>query len=686
MTVLAGLYWRLAGGEAAREDPRRAGVNKGLVAAAAAWLLACAAAHGADAVIASPDGRTTLRIADDGATFSVTRQGEAVIAASPLGLELDSAPAFGALALESREDTAVDRTIALVATKAASARDHYRGATLAFRETGGERRLFIDVRAYDDGVAFRYRLDGTAPVSLRGERTAFAPAGDPACLATPYHGAHELAFERMRVSQLKESVAYDVPLVCATPSGRTHYAITQAQLQGYAGASLWREGAALRLRLSAVPGRPGPAFVSPGGLTTAWRAVMMADRAGELIESHLVGNLNPPPEGDFSWVKPGKAAWDWWSGPLVGMKPDMAAYKRFIDFAAESRFPYYLIDANWAWGPSGCCDANPETDITRAAPGIDMPELVRYAEAKGVGLLLWAHWKHVDARMDDVLDTYARWGIKGVKVDFMERDDQDMVAFYERLAQATARRKLLLDMHGAYVPAGLQRSYPNYITQEGVLGAEWNKMDRRVTPSHNLMLPYTRMLAGPMDYTPGGFRNATPSSFEVRAEMPLVQNTRGQTLAMYVVYDSPLQMVSDDPCAYTVSPGPGCARPAPGGRRADGQSPICSSDAPGFEFIRRVPTAWDETRFIAGEPGRDIVLARRNGKAWYIGAMTADEARPERVPLRFLPPGRWRATIWEDGDTPRALRRSERIVTRADALVLKLGVAGGSAVILEPMR
>lgn len=629
-----------------------------IAACALSGALAAATAHGADAMIVSPDSRTTLRIAEDGRTFTVMRKGETVIAASPLGLELDGAPAFGPLALDSREDTAVDRTIPLVATKAASARDRYRGATLAFREAGGGRRLLIDVRAYDDGVAFRYRLEEAGPVKLRGERTAFVPAGDPACLVTPFHGAHELQFERLRVSQLKEGVAYDVPVVCATPSGRTHYAITQAHLQGYAGASLWREGAALRMRLSAVPGRPGPAVTSPRGLTTAWRAVMMADRAGELIESHLVGNLNPPPEGDFSWVKPGKAAWDWWSGPLVGMKPDMAAYKRFIDFAAESGFPYYLIDVNWAWGPSGCCDAHPETDITRPAQGIDMPELVRYAEAKGVGLLLWAHWKHVDARMDEVLDTYARWGIKGVKVDFMERDDQEMVAFYQRVAEATAKRKLLLDMHGAYVPAGLQRSFPNYITQEGVLGAEWSKMDRRVTPRHNVTLPYTRMLVGPMDYTPGGFRNATPATFEVRAEMPLVQNTRGQALAMYVVYDSPLQMVSDDPTAYR--------------------------GEPGFDFIRRVPAAWDETRFIAGEPGRDIVLARRQGRHWYLGAMTGDEARAVRVPLGFLPPGRWRATVWEDGALPRDLKRSVRTVRRGDVLTLQLAAAGGAAVILEP--
>jgi len=240
----------------------------------------------------------------------------------------------------------------------------------------------------------------------------------------------------------------------------------------------------------------------------------------------------------------------------------------------------------------------------------------------------------------------------------MNRDDQEIVAFYERAAAATAQRHLLLDLHGAYVPAGLQRTYPNFITQEGVLGAEWNKMDRRVTPRHNLMLPYTRMLAGPMDYTPGGFRNATPQTFQLRAVLPQTQTTRGQALAMYVVYDSPLQMVSDDPDAYR--------------------------GAPGFDFIRQVPTAWDETRFVQGEPGRDIVLARRRGQAWYLGAMAADEARAERVSLRFLPPGKYRATVWQDGDTPDTVVRSERIVSRSDVLALKLAAAGGAAVIVEP--
>ncbi|WP_218164926.1 glycoside hydrolase family 97 protein [Pseudoduganella namucuonensis] len=633
-------------------------------AAVASVLLPAAWACAAPAIVSSPDGRVAIRIEEDGSRFSISRGGDAVIASSPLGLELDGAPAFGALALERRDDVEVDRTIPLVATKAAEARDRYRGATLAFRERApAGRRLFVDVRAYDDGVAFRYRLDGAEPVRLRGELTAFVPAGDPECLVSLAKGAHEEPFERRRVSQLREGVAYDVPVACKTPSGRTAYAITQAHLADYTGASLWREGGALRVRLSAPPKRPAPAFVSRTGLTTAWRVVMLGDRAGDLIGSHLVGNLNPAPRGDFSWVRPGKAAWDWYSSPLAGMAADMDSYKRFIDFAAAAGLPYYLIDAGWAKGSAAPgWKALPTTDIGRAADGIDMPALARYAAGKGVGLLLWAHWEHVAPRMDEVLDTYARWGIKGVKIDFMDRDDQEIVEFYQRVADATAKRRLLLDLHGAYVPAGLQRTYPNFITQEGVLGAEWNKMGRKVTPQHNLMLPYTRMLAGPIDYTPGGFRNGTPASFAVREAMPETQTTRGQALAMYVVYDSPLQMVSDSPDAYR--------------------------DAAGFDFIKRVPTAWDETRFLSGEPGRDIVLARRHGGSWYLGAMTAEEAgdgRVERVPLDFLPAGRYRATVWDDGGTPNEVRRVEREVTAKDALSLRLAAAGGAAVILDPL-
>lgn len=613
--------------------------------------------------LSSPDGSITISIERDASRFSVVRHGETIIESSPLGLELDAASALDKLVLAKRKDVEVKRSIPLVATKASAAIDHYNGSSLRFREAvGAKRQLFLDLRAYNDGVAFRYRMETPSPVSLRNERTAFVPAGDPGCLFTQAHGAHEEAFDRLKVSQLPKDTRYDVPVLCTSPSGKTAFAITQAHLEGYTGASFVRDGQSLRVQLSPVPNRSSAAFQSPAGLRTAWRVVMMADRAGDLIESHLIGNLNPDPQGDFSWVKPGKAAWDWWSGPLEGMKPDMAAYRRFIDFAAEAGFPYYLIDAGWAWGANNeGWRALPETDITRAGKGIDMEELIRYANAKGVGLILWAHWEHVAARMDEVLDTYARWGIKGVKIDFMNRDDQEVVDFYERVAAATAKRHLLLDLHGAFVPAGLQRTYPNYITQEGVLGAEWHKMTARVTPEHNLILPYTRMLVGPMDYTPGGFRHVAPEQFNVQAVMPLTQNTRGQALAMYVLYDSPLQMVSDDPEAYR--------------------------NAAGFDFIRRVPTAWDETRFLSGEPGRDIVLARRQGDTWYLGAMRAGEKGAhvnQSVRLDFLPPGRYRAEIWEDGDVLDAIQYRKLDVTAKSELKLRLARAGGAAVILKP--
>jgi alpha-glucosidase len=262
--------------------------------------------------------------------------------------------------------------------------------------------------------------------------------------------------------------------------------------------------------------------------------------------------------------------------------------------------------------------------------------------------------------MEEVLDTYRHWGIKGVKVDFMERDDQQMVDFYVRLARETAKRHLLLDMHGAFLPMGLARTYPNYITQEGVLGLEYNKWTDLITPGHNVKLAYTRMLPGPLDYTPGGFRNSAPGTFVARDVKPMTQHTRGQALAQYVVYESPLQMVSDDPSAY--------------------------QNAAGFDFIKLVPTAWDETKFLDGTPDSHVVLARRSGHSWYVGAMTNEQGRIVDIPLSFLPSGSFRATVWQDGAQPNDVAREVRQVTRRDRLQLKLAPGGGAAVILTAER
>lgn len=613
-------------------------------------------------VVASPDKKTEIRIAPDGASYSIYRKGEPIVSASPMGLELASAPDFSTLEVVDVKRQSQRRDIPLTATKAKTARDWHNGAIVTFREkTGARRTLSVEARAANEGVAFRYLLPKDAPVALKGERTGYNLPGDPSCEVTEYSGSHENSWVLKKVSELDKAKLYDVPVVCSSSSGRTHYAIAQSGIEAYASSSLVPVEGGLKVRVSPRRDRNDVAVDSTAGLTSAWRVVMMGDRVGDLIESPLIGNLATQAQGDYSWVKPGKAAWDWWSGPTAGEKPTMERFRRFIDFAAESGFPYFLIDAGWPLNATPCCDADPKTDITQSNPAIDMPALVKYADSKGVGLILWAHWKHVEPRMQEVLDTYQRWGIKGVKVDFMERDDQEMVQFYVRLAQETAKRHMLLDMHGAFPPAGLARTYPNYITQEGVMGLEYNKFTwGQVTAGHNVKLAYTRMLLGPMDYTPGGFRNSTPETYVAREVMPMTRTTRGQALAQYVVFDSPLQMVSDDPTAY--------------------------ENASGFEFLKEVPTAWDETRFVDGGPESHVVLARRSGETWYVGAMTNETSRAVAIPLAFLGEGKFKADIWQDGATANEVEHVVKSISSRDVLQIRMSGGGGAAVTIKPVH
>ncbi len=620
-----------------------------------------AAAAASQIILSSPDGRLKIEVASDGSTYAVSRDGEPLIETSALGLRLADAPDLSGLRLVKVRKRHVDRTIPLTATKAGAAKDVFNEDVVILKESAGlQRQVSLEIRAYNDGVAWRYRFPDGKPVYLQNEATTFHPAGDPTCLVTDHTVSHESYFSSVKISTLDPAKLYDYPVVCASPSGKTHYAIAQAGLAGYAGSALKPGTDGLGVALAQRPNSTGPAVVSGNGLVTGWRVVMTADRAGDLIDSTLIGNLAQQASGDFSWVKPGKVAWDWWSGPTVGEKPSMERYRRFIDFAAASGFPYFLIDAGWAFNAGPCCAADERTDITHSDPAIDMPVLAQYAASKGVGLILWAHWKHVEPRMDEVLDTYARWGIKGVKVDFMERDDQDMVQFYDRLASETAKRHLLLDMHGAFPPEGLSRTYPNYITQEGVLGAEYNKFPwGQVTAGHNVKLAYTRMLLGPMDYTPGGFRNSYPDTYVQTEIMPSTRFTRGQTLAQYVVYESPLQMVSDDPVAY--------------------------ENATGFDFIKAVPTAWDETRFIDGTPDSYIVVARRKGAQWYIGAMNTEQARTIEVPLNALGQGQYNVELWQDGADANSVDKKTLTASDKDRLTINLAPGGGAAIVLTQL-
>ncbi len=610
--------------------------------------------------------------------YRVERHGEVIIAPSALGLQLRYAPDFGPFDLAGTARVSTDRNYPLIAAKAARLRDHYNEVTITLKERTRGRRIDLIVRAYDDGIAFRYRLaeqPDLAAVSLANERTQFAFAADYDCWGlnlgrtdTP----HEGEFDAIKASAARPHFLYDAPFACASQARRTHFILTEADLRDYAG--LYYRG--LDTGALGVEAQLSPRYddrrvavrhdLARGPLITPWRVVMMADRAGDLIGSTLIEALNPPPAFDPRWIKPGKTLWDWWSGPYVwppnGPGMTTQALRGFIDFAAEAGLPYLIIDDGWSHPLPEVPGRPMNVDILRARAGVDIADLVDYARARGVGLLLWVRWNLLDERMDEALDLYARWGIKGLKIDFMDRDDQEMVGFYHRVLGKAADRRQLVILHGSYHPTGLNRTYPNLMGTEGVLGAEYNKWSMRVTAGHNVMLAYTRQVLGPMDYTPGGFRNVTPAAFRIQGDGPVVQTTRGQALAMYVVYQSSLQTVADHPEVYRRSPD-------------------------GFDFVKGVPATWDETRFVAGDIGEWVVVARRNGTTWYIGAMTDERGRTIDVPLEFLGAGRFTAELWTDGATPTTLRRERRAGLRAaDRLTLQLAPSGGAVAVLTPVR
>lgn len=626
--------------------------------------------------LASPDGSNaiTLGVSAQGTvTYGVARRGQAVVAASPIVLDLDANSLGYGMAVTGSEDSRADTRYPIVAGKAAEGRDHYNQLILHFEERGGQKRkMDVIARAYDDGVAFRTMIPiqpATAAALVRYERTAFHFPQAWNCWGFnigKFGQSHEGEFDPVDTARTREHNLFSLPFVCET--GQAAFALAEADLLDFAGMYLTGRGdGGLGLQLKLSPSLDDPRIAvrtrigSP--IVTPWRVVMLADKAGKLVESTLLTNLSSPSRiADTSWIKPGLAAWDWWNGPVIarlpGQRTTTDVAKAFIDFAAANGLPYAMIDEGWYAGAGGGGVRRPGVDITKWSDTIVLDQVADYARSKGVRLWLWTHWQALDEQMEDAFALYARLGIAGVKIDFMDRDDQWMVNWFTRVLGTAARHKLMVDFHGAYPPRGLTRTWPNYMTQEGVMGAEYNKWSARVTARHNVMLAYTRGLLGPMDYTPGGFRNVSPRDFRVRYDLPFVQTTRAHGMAIYVVYDSPLGSVADSPDAYAASPA-------------------------GLEFIREVPAAWDETRFLAGEVGEFIAVARRKGRSWYVGAMNADTARTVSLPLAFLGNRRAEATVWADGTAADAVVKSQRTVSGSDTLELQLAATGGAVAVLK---
>jgi alpha-glucosidase len=390
-----------------------------------------------------------------------------------------------------------------------------------------------------------------------------------------------------------------------------------------------------------------------------WRVLVVAERDADLLSTDIVYRLaSETTMTDTSWIKPGKVAWDWWNDLNVYGVPfasgvNTETYKHFIDFAAENGLEYIILDEGWY----------KLGDLLSITPGLDMDAIAAYAKQKNVGLIMWVIWKTLDLQMAPALDQFEKWGVKGIKVDFMQREDQWMVNYYERVAREAAKRKLLVDFHGAYKPTGLYRTWPHVITSEGVLGLEQSKWGDMASPDNAVTFPFMRMLAGPVDYTPGAMMNAAKKDFQPIFSRPMSQGTRCQQLAMYVVFESPLQMLADSPSNYRREP-------------------------ESLAFLAAVPTVWDETRVLGAAVGEHILVARQRGREWYVGALTNWDARDLEVDLSFLGSGQFRAEIFRDGvNAHRAgvdYAREEKAVTAADRLPVHLAPGGGWVARIAP--
>ncbi len=557
---------------------------------------------------------------------------------------------------------------------------HASETTLRLRETTRpNRRWEVVLRAYDDGIAFRYRFpaqEGWSRLEIAGERTGFRLPGNPMAFCMPllsYYTPHEEHFEKRPVSFLPKDGLVGLPLLVRLPGSRWA-AFLEADLTDYAALYLARTGeagASFSARLSPLPKEPKLAVRAGLPHESPWRVIMIADKVERLVESDLMLNLNKPNAiGDTSWIKPGKTTFPWWNGfyekgvPFkMGLNTETAKY--YLDFCAEAGIPYHSLDGldgvAWYGGPIVPYKG---AEITKGGAGLDLPEVIRYAKTKGVKLRFWMNWRAAEKHMDRAFPLYRAWGIEGVMVDFLDRDDQEISHFIHRLLKTAAANRLTVTIHNTKETTGLERTYPNLLTTEGVRNLEYNKNDWDsvgIPPEEELLVPFTRMLAGPLDFHQGSLRGVPVAEFRPRNVAPLVMGTPCHMLASYVVYQNHLPMVADYPSSYR--------------------------GHPALAALVKVPVTWDDTRCPAGVVGEYVVLARRSGTDWHVGAMTDRKARTLKLPLKFLGPGRFAAELWvDDSAAKQGLSQREASVTADEELTLDLAAAGGAYVRLAPTK
>ncbi|MDD6364531.1 MAG: glycoside hydrolase family 97 protein [Bacteroidales bacterium] len=534
----------------------------------------------------------------------------------------------------------------------------------------------LQIRVFDDAAAYRLifksnnAADGT--IRIANERMDLNPVGNPTATTMffdSFINTHEAPYVRKHIDSLDEDRLMDLPVHFEFPDG-TNLAFTEADVRNYAGMYLVRKDGRLTSRLSPRLDDPRYSVILEKGGRTPWRVFMVADRPGTLMESTVLTSLCEPCRiEDCSWIKPGKTTFPWWNDTQL---PDTTfqagnnflTNKYYIDFAADNGLEYHSVygyaDMPWYYddGP-GFGIAGPGADLTRPDPRLDFEAVCRYARSRGVDIHVWLNWAALYKDIDRVFDKFNEWGVKGMMVDFMDRDDQEMIVIQEEILRKAAEHKLFIQFHGSSKPSGLSRTWPNEFIREGTLNYEVYKWDRARTmgADHDINIPFTRGLAGPTDYHLGGFRSKAHDEWVEHYSAPYVTGTRCHMLAMYLVLDGYLGMVCDYPDAYR------------------GQ--------PGFEFIRELPLTWDDTRILDARISEYVVTARRKGDSWYVGCINNSKGRKISLPLDFLPEGRHELCLYSDaGDSDRVpdhLNRETLLVDSSDVIDIEMKGSGGFA-------
>lgn len=626
--------------------------------------------------VSSPDPRLALTVDIATLTYSVryTLVNADVITPSKLGIKFRDQAPFGEFDLTDQKNRTVHDTWEYPWGRQLKYDDRFNEVTLFLTEKQEPKRtLKIQFRVYNDGVALRYLIDektvSNKDYVLEQDLTEFNFAGNPTAWFTTYNGfktSQEEFFPKATLKDMQADKVIGCPVVVQTEAG-PYVALTEADVKTWGGMFFKTGGSdskTSKVLANVAPRNDGNGLAkSSAPDASPWRIIVVAPKAIDLVDQTIVMNVSTPidPQKDWSWVVPGCASWDWWSASNVVMNTE--TIKGFIDLAAEMGWRYTFVDDPWYAGDTKKM-GDKSNNVLKAYDKIDMDEVLRYSKEKNVKLFLWLNWLDIDRQLDEAFALYEKWGIAGVKIDFMDREDQEMIDWYDKIVKKGAEHKLLIDFHGAFKPNGYRRSHPNLITREGIRGNEYNKWSK-LTPQHYCVLPYTRLMLGPGDFTPGAFLNRYYDG-------PLVDGyktaqgigTRAHELAISLIYDSPILCLCD--CAEVYK----------------GQ--------PGLDFYRNLPTVWDESRGVEGEVGEYFSLLRRKGDDWYYGAITDDKTRILSLKLNFLETGQYEATIYADtSETEKDARKisvETKKVSASDTLEINLNREGGQVIVFKKVK